>query len=187
MERVQPEPPRVDAPEGEKVPKERDPTRLPALISAVQATHIESERYGFAHQINELLIAMRAPGNESAEAKVVLEALDLEHLSGLVDQQGRSCRAEAVDTLVACGFPHALSVRPEDLAHREEHRAQGKSSVKQWVLGLVSLAGVLLGVLTALGNFWLALTTVLVGLPILALLIVIVVRNPSLKGSSFFD
>jgi hypothetical protein len=187
MERVQPEPPRIDEPERETVPRERDPARLPELISAAHATKLESERNDLTNRINELLIAMRAPGNESAEAKVVLEALDLEHLNGLVDPQGRSCRAEAVDTLVACGFPHALNLRPEDLAHREEHRAQGKSSVKQWVVGMVCLAGVLLGVLTVLGTFKLALATMLVGVPILALLIGIAVHNPSLKGSSFFD
>ena len=55
---------------------------------------------------------MRAPGNEDQEAIAVLKQLDLKTLNGLVDEKGRSCHTEAVETLLACGFPYALRVDP---------------------------------------------------------------------------
>ncbi len=97
-------------PESESV----DVRRFPHLVEGARALGPEDQR-ALALEINTLLVAMRSPGHEPAEAKVLLETLDAHHLDGLVDPQGRSCRKEAVETLLACGFPHALSVNPEDL------------------------------------------------------------------------
>ncbi len=103
-----------------------DPAQLPRLIGAARAT-TGLDRFVLAGKINALLIAMRAPGNEAAEAKAILEELDVSALDGLVDGEGRDCRKEAVETLLACGFPHALQVAPEDLQHARKaarHQAQ---------------------------------------------------------------
>lgn len=175
MERVQPEPPRTEEPTQERVPPERDPARLPALIGEARATTMSSEALGVAGEINALLIAMRAPGNESAEAKAVLAALDVGTLEGLVDAQGRSCRAEAVETLLACGFPHALNVKPEELAHRDEHRDQ--SSTKGMLAFGVFVGAAIFGVLTYLGGIFTALMVMIAGGSIVGALSLMVLHN----------
>ena len=97
-------------------PVAADPTRLYRLIDAALKAE-GMDRFVAAGKLNDLLIAMRAPGDEAAEAEAILAALDVSSLDGLVDGYGRNCRKEAVETLLACGFPHALQVSPEDLAH----------------------------------------------------------------------
>lgn len=97
-------------------PVAADPTGLYRLIDAALKAE-GMDRFVAAGKLNDLLIAMRAPGDEAAEAEAILAALDVSSLDGLVDGHGRNCRKEAVETLLACGFPHALHVSPEDLAH----------------------------------------------------------------------
>ena len=104
------------------------PSALPRLVGEARAAQ-GLNRMAIAARINALLIAMRQPGNEAAEAKAILGELDVSALDGLVDGHGRDCRKEAVETLLACGFPHALEVSPEDLAHaRKRAPRRGKPS-----------------------------------------------------------
>lgn len=96
-------------------PESIDVRRLPHLISGAGAS-TGFDRIALALEINKALIAMRGPGHEEAESRILVTVLDEHRLDGLVDPQGRSCRKEAVETLLTCGFPHALKVSPEDLA-----------------------------------------------------------------------
>lgn len=89
--------------------------RLPELVDALAGADA-ADRIRLAGEVNEVLIAMRVPGQEAAESAVVQAALGAKKLHGVVDRQGRSCRREAVETLLATGFPHALEVSPDDLA-----------------------------------------------------------------------
>lgn len=91
-----------------------DVRRLPHLISGAGAS-TGSDRSAIALEINKTLIRMREHGHEEAESQILMLALDQRRFHGLVDTEGRSCRKEAVETLLACGFPHALNVSPEDL------------------------------------------------------------------------
>ena len=95
-------------------PESVDVSRLPHLLGGASLA-TGSDREAVALQINRVLLAMRGPGHEEAESRVLVAALDEHRFDGLVDAGGRSCRKEAVDTLLACGFPHALKVSPEDL------------------------------------------------------------------------
>lgn len=103
------------------------------------------EQVRLAGEINALLAAMREPGNEAAEAKAVLAELGLASLEGLLGPDGRSCRAEAVETLLACGFPHALEVLPEDLAHHHELRERRAKGPLPLVLAGALVAGAIFG------------------------------------------
>lgn len=100
----------AESSEGESV----DVQRLPHLISGARES-TGSDRRALALKINKLLIAMRSPGHAAAESQVLITALDTHALDGLIDAEHRSCRKEAVETLLACGFPHALSIAHEDL------------------------------------------------------------------------
>lgn len=128
------------------MPASRDPARLPGLLTEARQAD-SSEQARLAGELNALLVDMRAPGNEAAEAKAVLELLNTSAFDGLQDKDGRSCRAEAVETLLVCGFPYALEVRPEDLAHhREQKQPRAKGP------GPLILAGAIVGaVVLALG------------------------------------
>ena len=142
MEHLKPPAMPVEEVEPAAVPGGQDPARLKVLLA--RASRVEEwDQKRVAGEINALLVAMRAPGNEAAEAKAVLEQLDLGALDGLVDEDGRICRAEAVETLLACGYPHALEVRPEDLDH---HRAAAEpaSPGALLVVGLAATAILLL-------------------------------------------
>jgi hypothetical protein len=152
VERVQPVSPVVEESESKPVSPERDPARLPVLIAAVQGTSVESERRLLATEINRLLEDMRAPGNEAAEAKAVLAALDVEALADLVDENGKSCRAEAVETLLACGFPHALQVKPEDLQFRDEDASRRKKTTRNLAIAGGGVAVLLVTLLALLGE-----------------------------------
>lgn len=116
-----------------------DVRRLPHLISGARASS-GTDRRALAREINQVLTAMRAPGHAEAETKVIVGALDARQLDDLYDDQGRSCRKEAVETLLAGGFPHALNVAPEDLAFARGYvgrpvEAEGDAEAK-WKEGL---------------------------------------------------
>jgi hypothetical protein len=87
---------------------------LPTLLDAARGTVGDVQRQN-ASAITALLVEMRAPGHEEAEAREVLRALDARRFDGLLDTEGKSCRKEAVETLLAMGYPQALTVSPEDL------------------------------------------------------------------------
>ncbi|MDP3237089.1 MAG: hypothetical protein Q8N26_30145 [Myxococcales bacterium] len=88
---------------------------FPELLRALNAVP-DSARPDIATRLNDVLIAMRAPGDESEEAELVMEALSSKELHDVIDTRGRSCRKEAVQTMMACGFPHALMLDPDDMA-----------------------------------------------------------------------
>ena len=91
-----------------------DLARFRLLVDTVQKTQGD-ERTAYAEEINALLIGMRLQGKDDEEASTVLDALDLSLLKDLSDTQGRKCRVVAVETLIAMGFPHAMTVPPDDL------------------------------------------------------------------------
>lgn len=103
------------APAVENPDEKANLVRLPKLIDGARQAS-QPDQTVLAQSINETLIAMRSPGHALTESSLVLEALEAHHLDGLVDSLGRACRKEAVETLLACGFPYALKVAPEDLA-----------------------------------------------------------------------
>ena len=88
---------------------------FPELLRALNAVP-DSARPDIATRLNDVLIAMRAPGHETEEAELVMEALSSQELHDAIDTRGRSCRKEAVQTMMACGFPHALMLDPDDMA-----------------------------------------------------------------------
>ena len=88
---------------------------FPELLQALNAVP-DSARPDIATRLNDVLIAMRAPGHETEEAELVMEALSSKELHDAIDTRGRSCRKEAVQTMMACGFPHALMLDPDDMA-----------------------------------------------------------------------
>ena len=127
------------------------PARLGKLVQEAREAE-GGTRIRLAGEINQLLIAMRSAGNEEVEARAVLRELELDSLSGLVDDQERTCRAEAVETLLACGFPHALRVDPLDLAALRREQANPRKSRKRRaaliMAGGFALIYALLGVTT---------------------------------------
>lgn len=120
---------------------------LPVLVLTEQARRVpEAERPELASRLNALLEEMARGGGDREVADTFHRLLEGGKLEGLVDAQGRSCRAVAVEALLSLGFPYALEVRPEDLEHhRTATRKGGKlvrygPGVPMWVLG-AGLAG----------------------------------------------
>jgi hypothetical protein len=94
---------------------------LPMFLLAQQARRADGpERLGLATDLNQLLAELGAQGGGRVEADAFHRLLEGGNLDGLVDADGRSCRAAAVESLLALGFPYALEVRPEDLAHLKD-------------------------------------------------------------------
>jgi len=79
------------------------------------------ERVRWAGDLNAALRALptRAPAEEVS--RHLVEALDQKTWEGLQDAEGWTCRAIAVQTLVGLGYPWALWVDPEDLAHLRQN------------------------------------------------------------------
>ncbi|MFP2932405.1 hypothetical protein ACLESO_46105, partial [Pyxidicoccus sp. 3LG] len=97
---------------------------LPLMVLTEQARRVpELERPEVASKLNALLAQMAAEGGDRQVADTFHRLLESGKLEGLVDTQGRSCRAAAVEALLALGFPYALEVEPEDLEHL---RASGR-------------------------------------------------------------
>ncbi|WP_147448856.1 hypothetical protein [Corallococcus terminator] len=91
---------------------------LPMLLLAQQARRASGEeRLRLASDFNGLLADVVAEGAGRAEADAFHRLLEGGTLEGLVDADGRTCRAATVESLLALGFPYALEVRPEDLDH----------------------------------------------------------------------
>lgn len=121
---------------------------LPLRVLTEQARRVpEAERSELALRLNTLLAQMAEGGGDRQVADTFHRLLDSEKLEGLVDTQGRSCRAAAVEALLSLGFPYALEVRPEDLEHlRAEGRGAGRTG---FGAGSVVPAAVLLAGLVA--------------------------------------
>jgi hypothetical protein len=130
------------APEGEQAPSGPKPHERVAPLIARAREDADS-----CKQLIDALIAMRAPGDEADEARVVLGQLDAKALDGLLDETGRDAKAEAIETLLSLGFPHALNVTPEDLAWFRGVKPQALGDVvrrihrtrrNMWVAAIVS-------------------------------------------------
>ncbi len=104
------------APSATKKPHER----LPELITLAFQERNVHEQSRYTTEVIDTLIAMRAPGDEAEEARLIVAHLDAKTLHKLVDEKGRRAHQEAVETLLSLGFPHALNISPDDLA---EYRA----------------------------------------------------------------
>lgn len=91
---------------------------LPLLVRVEQAVGAsEADRPEAAARLNEVLAQLACGGGERQVADTLHRLLGGGKLDGLVDAQGRSCRAVAVEALLSLGFPYALEVEPEDLKH----------------------------------------------------------------------
>jgi hypothetical protein len=182
-------------------PTERDDAsldvrRLPHRIDGAKASGAADKR-ALAFEINNILVAMRAPGHEEAEARVVLNALDGHHLDGMVDKDGRACRKEAVETLLECGFPHALEVSHEDLTFARawvpprdsletpwaEQLARTRRNGAAVVLGGEVLFVVMLAIMGAQNGMVIALAAV-AGLAASVAAILFANSEPKLEGQS---
>ena len=88
---------------------------LPMFLLAQQARRASGEeRVRLASELNRLLDDVVAQGGGRPEADAFHRLLEGNTLVGLVDADGRSCRAATVESLLALGFPDAREVRPED-------------------------------------------------------------------------
>lgn len=105
---------------------------LPVLVLAREAGSApEEERPALAARLNRLLEDMAADGGGRQTADLFHRLLEGDTLKGLVDDWGMSCRAAAVEGLLALGFPYALEVRPEDLEHLRQVRARRRRPGKK--------------------------------------------------------
>ena len=73
------------------------------------------ERLELATKLNELMRGAPAETEREARAQFLLERLDDEAFHDLYDSDGVSCRAVAVEAVLALGFPWALHLEPDDL------------------------------------------------------------------------
>ncbi|QSQ19833.1 hypothetical protein JY651_31695 [Pyxidicoccus parkwayensis] len=126
------EPPAVRGPSRPALPGKPTPPLelpLPVLVLTEQARRVSAEeRPDIALKLNTVLEEMASEGGSRPVADTFHRLLETGKLEGLVDSQGRSCRAVAVESLLALGFPYALEVRPEDLEHlRSSGRRRGMS------------------------------------------------------------
>lgn len=104
---------------------EKPHQRVPSLVGLAFQERDGAEQKRIVHELIDALIAMRAPGDEAEEAATLVAHLDAKALKGLVDQDGRVAHAEAVETLLSLGFPHALKVSPEDLREMRDTQSLG--------------------------------------------------------------
>ncbi|MCP3163026.1 hypothetical protein [Myxococcus qinghaiensis] len=97
---------------------------LPVLVRVEQAVGAsEADRPEAASRLNEVLAQLASGGGERQVADTLHRLLDGGRLDGLVDAEGRSCRAVAVESLLSLGFPYALEVEPDDLKHLRANAA----------------------------------------------------------------
>lgn len=92
------------------------------------------DRQALARQILERL--------QTATPEAILKALDESLLDGLVDADGNDCRKRAVERLLDLGFPHALSVNPQDLAWARRPDAPSQAKVAPVTAAFTALLAV---------------------------------------------
>jgi hypothetical protein len=92
------------------------PLPVQLLVQQAQAAR-GAERGALAARINHQLEALASGGGSREVADLLHQLLEGGQLTGLEEPEGRTCRAVAVEALLALGFPYALEVRPEDLEH----------------------------------------------------------------------
>jgi hypothetical protein len=131
-----------------RVPRHAGPdlVKFKAMLEGIK-TLTPDEQQASAESINDVLIAMRAPGNDAEEAALLLKELDLKSFTGLTDSRGRNCRKEAVETLMHIGFPHALQITPHDFEYARTYvQTAGASPTSgRYVFAANALAYVLAG------------------------------------------
>ncbi|MBL8957069.1 MAG: hypothetical protein JNK82_40220 [Myxococcaceae bacterium] len=75
------------------------------------------ERLQLAGRLNALLKKSAAEHEREVWGQFLIEKLDDEAFHELYDSEGVSCRAVAVEAVLALGFPHALHLEPADLEY----------------------------------------------------------------------
>lgn len=105
-----------EAPPGPPEPEVSLSSVLP-LVEEARVAASEAERAGVSARLNRQLDDLPAGGGSREVADLLEHLLESGQLAGLEDAEGRSCRAAATEALTRLGFPFALEVRPEDLAH----------------------------------------------------------------------
>lgn len=88
-----------------------------ALVSARASGAGQSHRQVLLQQLTQLDL-----GDPRATADRLLSLLSSGQLAGLTGRGGTSARAVAVERLLQLGYPYALEVAPEDLAHWRAER-----------------------------------------------------------------
>lgn len=88
------------------------------LETIQQARNAEGDaRVELAGQLNALLRKRPVEAERERWAQFLIERLDDEAFHDLYDSDGVSCRAVAVEAVLALGFPWALHLRPDDLEY----------------------------------------------------------------------
>lgn len=143
------------APPGAEAGPEAPLSALPPLVEEARGAASAADRAALAERINRHLDALPAGGGSREVADLLEQLLEGGELAGLVEAEGRSCRAAATEALTRLGFPFALEVRPEDLAHLRGEDSGSRGSrwrdleaagvlgagiLGQWVLMLHSTA-----------------------------------------------
>jgi hypothetical protein len=75
------------------------------------------DRVALAGKLNALLRRPAPDLDRETWAQFLLEKLDDEAFHDLYDGDGASCRAVAVEAVLALGFPFALHLEPDDLEY----------------------------------------------------------------------
>jgi hypothetical protein len=130
--------------------QEPGPKALPLreLVETVRSPGVMRE------DVEALLAGLSAPlaeGESPRErADQLLQLLQDEALGELTDQEGRQVRPEALEALLALGYPYAFEVPPEVLSRMNRSSARALSRSARWGLGLAAFAAVLPSVAVAL-------------------------------------
>jgi hypothetical protein len=100
----------------EQAPTAASAARL--LETLQQARNSEGEgRLKLAGELNALLRRSTPVEEREPVAHLIIEKLDDEAFHDLYDAEGASCRAIAVEAVLALGFPFALHLWPDDLEY----------------------------------------------------------------------
>jgi hypothetical protein len=75
------------------------------------------QRLELAARLNALLRRRPLEAEREEWSQFLLEKLDDEAFHDLYDSEGVSCRAVAVEAVLALGFPYALHLEPDDLEY----------------------------------------------------------------------
>lgn len=93
---------------------------VPTLVERLEAARAEAEgalRELACARLNAALLAVPQLEAREAAATWMLQQLDAEAFHGLVDDQGASARACAVEAVLAVGYPVALQLEPDDIEY----------------------------------------------------------------------
>jgi hypothetical protein len=100
----------------EQAPLAASAARLNAALERARSGEGDA-RLKLAGELNVLLRRQVAVEEREPVAHFVIEKLDDEAFHDLYDAEGASCRATAVEAVLALGFPFALHLWPEDLEY----------------------------------------------------------------------